>query len=70
MSTITGIIETGHYHMDQTLIRSEEDEIKLAQKDPKAFEPIYKRYYERITQYVYHRVESKELAFDITANNL
>lgn len=68
MSLITGIIETGNYHIDQALIKTEEDEIKLAQKDPRAFEPLYKRYFERITQYVYHRVESKELAFDITAN--
>jgi RNA polymerase sigma-70 factor, ECF subfamily len=68
MTLTTGIIETGHYHIDQTLIKTEEDEIRLAQKDPKAFEPLYKRYFERITQYVYHRVESKELAFDITAN--
>jgi RNA polymerase sigma-70 factor (ECF subfamily) len=68
MTSITGIIDTRHYHIDETLIKTEEDEIKLAQKDPKAFEPLYKRYFERITHYVYHRVESKELAFDITAN--
>jgi RNA polymerase sigma-70 factor (ECF subfamily) len=68
MTIITGIIDTGNYHIEETLIKTEEDEIKLAQKDPKAFEPLYKRYFERITQYVYHRVESKDLAFDITAN--
>jgi RNA polymerase sigma-70 factor (ECF subfamily) len=68
MSLTTGIIETGHYHISESIIKTEEDEVRAAQKDPKAFEPLYKRYYERITQYVYHRVESKELAFDITAN--
>jgi RNA polymerase sigma-70 factor (ECF subfamily) len=68
MTLITGIINTPNYHIEEALIKTEEDEIKLAQKDPKAFEPLYKRYFERITQYVYHRVESKELAFDITAN--
>jgi RNA polymerase sigma-70 factor (ECF subfamily) len=68
MSLITGIIETGHYHISEATIKTEEDEIRAAQKDPKAFEPIYRRYYERITHYVYHRVESKDIAFDITAN--
>jgi RNA polymerase sigma-70 factor (ECF subfamily) len=68
MTLITGIIDTRNYHIEEALIKSEEDEIKLAQKDPKAFEPLYNRYFERITQYVYHRVDSKELAFDITAN--
>lgn len=68
MSLITGIIETGNYHISEALIKTEEEEIKLAKKDPRAFEPLYKRYFERITHYVYHRVESKELAFDITAN--
>ncbi len=68
MSLTTGIIETGQYHISEAAIKTEEDEIRSALKDPKAFEPLYLRYFERISQYVYHRVESKEIAFDITSN--
>ncbi|MDZ4665569.1 MAG: RNA polymerase sigma factor [Bacteroidota bacterium] len=68
MLLTTGIIETGYFHIERTDIKAEEVEISLAQKDPKAFEPLYLRYFERISHYVYHRVESKEIAFDLTAN--
>ncbi len=67
MTIIAGIIETENYHIDQSQITAEEEEIRLAQKDAKAFEPLYKRYFERISRYVYHRVEEKEIAFDITS---
>jgi RNA polymerase sigma-70 factor (ECF subfamily) len=62
-----GIINTENYHIDQSQITAEEDEIRLAKNDPKAFEPLYVRYFERISRYVYHRVEDKETAFDLTS---
>jgi len=67
MTLISGIIETVYYHIDQGQIKAEEEEIKLAKVDSKAFEPLYLRYFERICQYTYHRVENKEIAFDIAS---
>jgi len=67
MQAISNVLNTEFYHMNQTEIMAEEEEIRLAQKNPKAFEPLYLRYYERICSYVFHRVESKEVAFDITS---
>lgn len=67
MQAISNVLNTEFYHMDQAQIMAEEDEIRLAQKDPKAFEPLYLRYYERICGFVFHRVENKEVAFDITS---
>jgi RNA polymerase sigma-70 factor (ECF subfamily) len=61
------IIETGRYHMGQSQLKAEEAEIISAQVNPKAFEPLYLRYFERICQYIYHRVEDKEVAFDLTS---
>lgn len=57
----------GSYHVSPEALEAEEQLIKAAQKDPQAFEPLYKSYYSRIAAYVYHRVENKELAFEITA---
>lgn len=62
-----GIINTENYHIDQSQISAEEEEIRLAKGDPKAFEPLYTKYFERISRYVYHRVEDKETAFDLTS---
>lgn len=63
-----GIIDTENYHIDQSQLNAEENEIRRAKSDPKFFEPLYTRYFERISRYVYHRVEDKETAFDITSN--
>lgn len=67
MTITSGIIEAENYHIDQSQISVEEEEIRLAKSDPKAFKPLYERYFERIYRYVYHRVEDKEIAFDITS---
>ncbi len=67
MTLISGTIETEYYHIDQSQIKAEEEQIKLAKVDSKAFEPLYLRYFERICQYTYHRVENKEIAFDIAS---
>jgi RNA polymerase sigma-70 factor (ECF subfamily) len=61
------IIATGDHHMDEGQLIAEAEEILLAQSNPKAFEPLYVRYFERISRFVYHRVEDKEVAYDLTS---
>jgi RNA polymerase sigma-70 factor (ECF subfamily) len=45
----------------------EEDVIKKARKDPKAFKPIYEKYYKQIFIFILHRVGSKDQSADITS---
>jgi RNA polymerase sigma-70 factor, ECF subfamily len=45
----------------------EEEVIKQSQKEPKAFRPLYEKYFKPIYVFVLHRVGSKELAGDITS---
>ena len=59
--------ETGYYKQTAEQVDAEMDQVKAAQRDPRNFEPLYTRYYSRIVAYVYHRIESKEEAFEITA---
>jgi len=59
--------ELASYHLSAEQIESEENLIRAAQLDPRRFEPLYKNYYERIARFVYHRMDDKEMAFDITA---
>jgi len=55
------------YHLTTEQIDSEEKLIKAAQENPRNFEPLYKRYFQRIANYIYHRVEDKETAFELTS---
>jgi RNA polymerase sigma-70 factor (ECF subfamily) len=55
------------YHLTAEQIDSEEKLIKAAQANPRDFEPLYKRYFQRIANYIYHRVEDKETAFELTS---
>lgn len=55
------------YHLTAEQIDSEEKLIRAAQQDPRQFAPLYNSYFERIVRFVYHRVEDKELAFEITS---
>lgn len=48
-------------------MREENVWVKRAKEDPRAFEPLYKKYYEQIFRYVYQRMDDKELAGDITS---
>ncbi|HWY10136.1 MAG TPA: sigma-70 family RNA polymerase sigma factor [Bacteroidia bacterium] len=66
---ITTIIMTdiASYHLTAEQIDSEEKLIKAAQDNPRNFEPLYKRYFQRIANYIYHRVEDKETAFELTS---
>lgn len=59
-------IET-KYHASREQIAAEELEIEAARGNPAKFAPLYNRYYARILGFVYQRVESKEEAYDITA---
>jgi RNA polymerase sigma-70 factor (ECF subfamily) len=67
MVVAINMTETNGSHQTTEQIILEMALIKAAQKDPKCFEPIYKSYYKRIVSFVYHRVESKEEAFEITS---
>ncbi len=55
------------YHLTAEEITSEEKLIKAAQLNPRDFEPLYKRYFKRIANYIYNRVEDKETAFELTS---
>ncbi len=59
--------EFAPFHYTEEQIKDEEKLIIAAKENSRHFEPLYKSYYERIARYIYHRVESKELAFEITA---
>ena len=45
---------------------AEEDAIRNTVKDPEAFKPLYEAYFKKIFLFVYHRVNDKEMAADIT----
>ncbi|HET6992909.1 MAG TPA: sigma-70 family RNA polymerase sigma factor, partial [Bacteroidia bacterium] len=55
------------YHASREQIVAEEAEIEAARSNPAKFAPLYNRYYARILGFVYQRVETKEDAYDITA---
>ena len=67
-----GVIELrmehqSRYHVSKETIQQEEHLILAAQKDVSQFEPLYNRYYSQILSFVYHRVETREIAYDITS---
>ena len=53
------------YHVPPPQIKSEEEQIDAAKKDPKEFEPLYKKYFEQIFRFVYQRLDDKDTAKDI-----
>lgn len=55
------------YHQTPEQISAEEVMILSAQVDAMQFEPLYKTYYPRILAFVYQRIDSKEVGYDITA---
>ena len=55
------------YHLTQEQISAEWRLVEAAKANPKAFEPLYKTYYPRIMQFVYQRIDNKELAYEITS---
>lgn len=48
-------------------ISDEMELVKAAQTNPRQFAPLYNKYYKRIVTFVYHRVENKDDAFEITS---
>jgi len=57
----------GMYHQTVEEIDSEVRLVQNAQVNPQLFEPLYKKYYPQIVSFIYHRIESKEDAYEITA---
>lgn len=55
------------YHQTNAHIQDELTLILEAKKDPKRFGPLYSKYHEQIFRYVYQRMDSQEMAFDVTS---
>ncbi|GAB5523927.1 MAG: RNA polymerase sigma factor [Roseivirga sp.] len=45
----------------------EEKEVERAKKDPKAFKPLYERYYGKIFGFLYKRVNDEQVAADLAS---
>ena len=59
--------EQSKYHQTKDQLDTEATEVEAAKKDSAQFEVLYNRYYEQIFRYLYHRLDSKEEAFDLTS---
>ena len=55
-----------NHYLSAEQILAEADEVKRAQQQPAKFDVLYNRYYEPILKFVYKRVDTKKLAFDVT----
>lgn len=55
------------FHQSENNITQDLIWVQKAKEHPAHFEVLYNKYYEQILKYVYQRVESKEEAYDITA---
>jgi RNA polymerase sigma-70 factor, ECF subfamily len=51
----------------QTPEQTENDIILQAKQDPAAFKPLYEKYFKRIFLFIYHRVEERDTAADLSA---
>ncbi len=56
-----------HYHHTEEQLQEELLWIEAAKENPEHFAPLYNKYYKGIFSYVYQRLDSKDTAFDITA---
>ena len=54
-------------HKTRLEIKEEEQLIQRAQENPAHFAPLYTHYYKVIIQFIYRRVDDKDLAADLTA---
>lgn len=61
------MLNQSEYHITNEVQQEELHQIEMAKKDMKHFAPIYDKYYEQIFRYCYQRLDSKEAAFDVTA---
>lgn len=55
------------YHHTAVQLQDEQLIIEAAKENPERFAPLYDKYYKQIFGYVYQRMESKDLAFDLTS---
>jgi RNA polymerase sigma-70 factor, ECF subfamily len=55
------------YHATEGELLDELRMVKAAQLNPAKFDALYTKYYEAILMFVYQRVDSKDAAFEITA---
>lgn len=56
-----------HFHQTNQQLNEELIIINAAKENPERFAPLYDKYYKQIFNYVYQRLDSKDTAFDITA---
>ena len=56
-----------HFHHTDQQLNEELVIIEAAKLNPERFGPLYDKYYKQIFNYVYQRMDSKETAFDVTA---
>lgn len=55
------------YHLTNEQLKQEDELIALAKKDPSRFDVLYTRYFQQIFMYALKRVETEEIAADITS---
>lgn len=55
------------YHQTIPQQLNELEVVTLSKKDPRHFEPLYRKYYEQIFRYINNRVSEESLAFDLTS---
>lgn len=58
--------ESSIYHQSKSAIELEHDIVEKAKKNARDFAPIYKKYHAPILQFVYLRLDDKDLAIDVT----
>ena len=58
--------ESSIYHQSKSAIELEHDVVEKAKKNARDFAPIYKKYHAPILQFVYLRLDDKDLAIDVT----
>ncbi|MHB1277610.1 MAG: RNA polymerase sigma factor [Bacteroidia bacterium] len=54
------------YHVNQERLEEESKMLEAAKRDPRAFEPLYRRYFEGIFRFVYQRMDDVDTAKDLT----
>ena len=57
--------ESSIYHQSKSAIELEHDIVEKAKKNVRDFAPIYKKYHAPILQFVYLRLDDKDLAIDV-----
>ncbi len=67
MTALSYMTESAVHHKTSEQIDEEMELVKAAQKDPRSFEPLYTRYYKTIAAYIYHRLDNKDEAFELTS---